>query len=651
MVRAFEQLHQSRFGFGMAGHRLIVEAISVEAVAAASSSEALSPAASPASSGDAQRAEPIDHAEARFDGGWRRIGIFDRRALSTAAPIEGPAMIAETHGTVVVEIGWHAELDRLGNLLLVRCLPRPTVEAIGTAADPVLLEVFNNLFMSIAEQMGDVLANTAQSVNIKERLDFSCALFDDAGNLVANAPHLPVHLGSMGESVRAVIRDHRATMRPGDSYVLNSPYDGGTHLPDITVVTPVFEERSSSILFFVASRGHHADIGGSTPGSMPPDSRTIEQEGILIDSQILVRDGRLRDDEIRQILSRGSFPARNPDQNLADLRAQVAANACGIQQVQAMLGRFGADAVKAYMRHVQDNAEEHVRRVIGRLRDGAFRCEMDDGATIAVAVRIDPVRREAVVDFSGTSSQRPGNMNAPAAITIASVLYVFRCLVDAEIPLNAGCLRPIRILIPEASMLAPRRPAAVVAGNVETSQVITDALFAALGVMAAAQGTMNNFTFGSDRYQYYETICGGSGAGAAFDGSDAVHTHMTNTRLTDPEVLEWRFPVRLETFAVRRGSGGNGSHPGGNGVVRRIAFLQPMTAAILSGRRSIPPFGLAGGSPAAAGRNSIERADGRYEFLGGTAWRQMAAGDRFIIETPGGGGYGAGSPGKPADNQ
>jgi 5-oxoprolinase (ATP-hydrolysing) len=466
-------------------------------------------------------------------------------------------------------------------------------------------------------------------------------MFDRDGGLVANAPHLPVHLGSMGESIETVIRERRGTMRPGEVYVLNAPYNGGTHLPDITVITPVFDDTGGDILFFVGSRGHHADVGGTTPGSMPPDSRTIEEEGVLIDNVVLVGQGRFREAEMRDLLSSGRYPARNVEQNLADLRAQVAANEKGVQELRKMVAHFGLGVVHAYMRHVQDNAEEQVRRVIDVMKDGAFAYEMDDGAVVSVAIRIHPESRSATIDFAGTSPQRTSNFNAPPAVAKAAVLYVFRTLIDDDIPLNAGCLKPLKIVIPEGSMLEPRWPAAVVAGNVETSQVITDALYGALGVMAAAQGTMNNFTFGNERHQYYETICGGSGAGPDFDGTDAVHTHMTNTRLTDPEVLEWRFPVLLRRFAIRRGSGGAGRHHGGCGVIRRIEFREAMTAAILSGHRRVPPFGLCGGSPGDLGRNRVERADGAIETLSGTDRTEMRRGDIFVVETPGGGGFGA----------
>jgi 5-oxoprolinase (ATP-hydrolysing) len=492
--------------------------------------------------------------------------------------------------------------------------------------------------------MGVTLANTSYSVNIKERLDFSCAIFDGEGQLIANAPHMPVHLGSMGESVQTVIVRRAGTMKRGDVYVLNAPYAGGTHLPDVTVITPVFLQdgahTNTAPMFYVASRGHHADIGGITPGSMPPDSRHVEEEGVLLDNVQLVAEGRFLEDEMRRILTSGRYPVRNVEQNLADLRAQVAACAKGVEELNKMVRHFGLPVVRAYMQHVQDNAEEAVRRVLDVLRDGRFEYEMDSGAKIAVTITIDRPKREATIDFTGTSPQQPTNFNAPSAVCKAAVLYVFRTLVDDEIPMNAGCLKPLSIVIPEGSMLNPRYPAAVVAGNVETSQCITDSLYGALGVMAAAQGTMNNFTFGNDTYQYYETICGGAGAGPDFDGCSAVQTHMTNSRLTDPEVLEWRFPVRLEDFRIRRGSGGAGAHRGGDGTVRTIRFLEPMLAVILANHRRIAPFGLGGGASGALGRNWVQRGDGSSEEFGATHQVRMDAGDIFVIETPGGGGFG-----------
>jgi 5-oxoprolinase (ATP-hydrolysing) len=519
-------------------------------------------------------------------------------------------------------------------------MERRASTAVGTRVDPVMLEIFNNLYMSIAEQMGLRLQNTAYSVNIKERLDFSCALFDALGNLIANAPHMPVHLGSMGESIKTVIRLNAGTMKPGNVYVLNAPYNGGTHLPDVTVITPVFS-ASGEILFYVGSRGHHADIGGITPGSMPPGSKVVEEEGVLVDNFLLVEEGRWREEEVVALLTAGRYPVRNVAQNIADLRAQVAANEKGVQELGRMVEHFGLDVVRAYMGHVQDNAEESVRRVLGVLKDGSFELPMDNGAVIRARISIAKDGRSAVIDFSGTSPQLPDNFNAPAAVCMAAVLYVFRTLVDDDIPLNAGCLKPLEVRIPEGCMLRPRYPAAVVAGNVETSQCITDALYGALGVLAASQGTMNNFTFGNARYQYYETVAGGSGAGPGFDGADVVQTHMTNSRLTDPEVLEWRFPVMLECFEIRHGSGGRGRWRGGHGAVRRVRFLEPMTAAILAGHRRVRPHGMAGGEPGQPGRDSIVRRDGSRVELGPFGQAEMAAGDAFVIESPGGGGYGA----------
>jgi len=541
----------------------------------------------------------------------------------------------------VVEPEWRAEVTPLDHLVLERAVPRQGGVAVGTRVDPVMLEIFNNLYMSIAEQMGLRLQNTAYSVNIKERLDFSCALFDAQGNLIANAPHMPVHLGSMGESIKTVIRLNSAKMKPGNVYVLNAPYNGGTHLPDVTVITPVFDSGGNEILFYVGSRGHHADIGGITPGSMPPGSKVVEEEGVLIDNFLLVEEGRFREQETVALLTSGSYPVRNVQQNIADLQAQVAANEKGVQELRRMVAHFGLDVVRAYMGHVQDNAEESVRRVIGVLKDGEFELPMDCDASIRTKITIGADRRSAKIDFAGTSPQLPNNFNAPAAVCMAAVLYVFRTLVDDDIPLNAGCLKPLEVSIPEGCMLRPRYPAAVVAGNVETSQCITDALYGALGVLAASQGTMNNFTFGNERHQYYETIAGGSGAGPGFDGADVVQTHMTNSRLTDPEVLEWRFPVRLESFEIRQGSGGRGRWRGGHGAVRRVRFLEPMTAAILSGHRLVRPHGMAGGEPGAAGRNYVLRADGRRTELGPFDQTEMAAGDVFVCESPGGGGYGA----------
>jgi len=636
MAAAFEAAHRQRYGFMMAGKPLVVEAVSVEAVGHTDAVD------DPDAPGQTTSALPRRLATVAVHTGGKahQAPVYDRDQLVPGNRIMGPAVIKEKIATTVVEPGWMAEVTRKNHVVLTRVEARPARVAIGTEADPVMLEVFNNLFMSIAEQMGFTLEKTAYSVNIKERLDFSCALFDRDGGLIANAPHMPVHLGSMGESVRAIIDRRKGTMNPGDVFVLNDPYHGGTHLPDITVVTPVFDDKGVEVLFYVASRGHHADIGGATPGSMPPDSTAIDQEGVLIDNFQLVEGGRFREAEVVELLTSGPHPVRNVQQNLGDLKAQIAANEKGAQELKRMVGQFGLDTVRAYMTHVQDNAEEQVRRVIDVLTDGTFEQPLDNGAVIRVKISIDKAKRSARVDFSGTSPQLDSNFNAPSAVCRAAVLYVFRTLVDDDIPMNEGCLKPIEIHIPQGSMLRPNPPAAVVAGNVETSQCITDALYGALGVMAAAQGTMNNFTFGNERYQYYETICGGSGAGPGFDGTSAVHTHMTNSRLTDPEVLEWRFPVLVEEFRIRRGSGGTGKWRGGDGAVRRVRFLEPMTAAILANHRRVPPFGLKGGAPGQVGRTIVHRGDGSIQELGPTDKAAMDAGDVFVIETPGGGGYG-----------
>ncbi|MFT3957156.1 MAG: hydantoinase B/oxoprolinase family protein [Piscinibacter sp.] len=633
---AFEAAYRQRFAFLMTERALVVEAVSVEAVGAgdapAENPQAmLAPAAMPA-------AETVK----LFSGGrWWDAALVVRDAAKPGLFIDGPAIIAEKNATTVVEPGWRARVTALDHLVLERVQPREQRRAIGTTVDPVMLEVFNNLFMNIAEQMGLQLQNTAYSVNIKERLDFSCALFDAQGSLIANAPHMPVHLGSMSESIKTVIARNAGRMQPGDVYALNDPYHGGTHLPDVTVVTPVFDEAGREILFYVGSRGHHADIGGTTPGSMPPFSTRIEEEGVQLDNVQLVEAGRLREAEMLALLSGGEHPSRNPQQNLADLKAQIAANQKGVQELRKMVSQFGLDVVQAYMRHVQDNAEESVRRVITRLKDGSFSLPLDNGAQIAVAIRVNVAERSAVIDFSGTSAQLENNFNAPTAVCMAAVLYVFRTLVGDDIPLNAGCLKPLKVIIPEGSMLNPRPPASVVAGNVETSTCITNALYGALGAMAAGQCTMNNFTFGNARHQYYETISGGSGAGPGFHGTSVVQTHMTNSRLTDPEVLEFRFPVRLESYAIRAGSGGVGKWTGGNGGTRRVRFLETMTASILSNGRRHGAFGMAGGAPGQPGANRVERSDGRVETLGHIGSVQMNPGDVFVIETPGGGGYGA----------
>jgi 5-oxoprolinase (ATP-hydrolysing) len=686
---AFEAAYRQRFAFLMAGRRLVVEAVSVEAIG-----EGDAPA-EPRHALDATGPAPTAATVRVYSGGrWWDAALIQREQARPGHVIDGPAIIAERNATTVVEPGWQARVTALDHLVLDRVQPREQRRAIGTTVDPVMLEVFNNLFMNIAEQMGLQLQNTAYSVNIKERLDFSCALFDAHGNLIANAPHMPVHLGSMSESIKTVVARNAGSMRPGDVYVLNDPYHGGTHLPDVTVVTPVYLEadegphpnplpqagegtampplpqagegtampplppagEGTELLplppegegrgegarptFYVGSRGHHADIGGVTPGSMPPFSTRIEEEGVQIDNVKLVDQGVLREAEILALLASGVHPSRNPQQNLADLKAQIAANEKGVQELRRTVEQFGLDVVQAYMRHVQDNAEESVRRVITKLRDGAYTLPLDNGAQIHVAIRVNAAERSAEIDFTGTSAQLANNFNAPTAVCMAAVLYVFRTLVDDDIPLNAGCLKPLEVIIPEGSMLNPRAPASVVAGNVETSTCITNALYGALGAMAAGQCTMNNFTFGNARYQYYETVSGGSGAGPDFNGTSVVQTHMTNSRLTDPEVLEFRFPVRLESYAIRKGSGGAGRYQGGDGGVRRVRFLEPMTASILSNGRHHGAFGMAGGSAGAPGINRVERADGSTLALDHIGSVEMAPGDVFVIETPGGGGYG-----------
>jgi 5-oxoprolinase (ATP-hydrolysing) len=634
MTASFEQAHRSRFGFIDRTRHLSIEAVSVEAV------------------GGGQEAEESDHAlslgqpepsgSTRFfsQGSWHNATVYKREHLSPGAQITGPSLLIEPHQTIVIEPGWSGEITEKNHVVLRRLEAVRTAPAIGTSADPVMLEVFNNLFMSIAEQMGLTLQNTAYSVNIKERLDFSCAVFDANGRLVANAPHMPVHLGSMDRSVESVIRTHGDQIRPGDVYAINAPYNGGTHLPDITVVTPVFDPPGRKILFFVASRGHHADVGGIAPGSMSPLATNIEEEGVYIDNFKLVDQGHFREEELNRLLTGAKFPVRNLVQNVNDLKAQIAANEKGAAELRRMVDHFGLDVVQAYMGHVQDNAAESVRRVIDALSDSSFAYEMDQGCFIRVKITVDRERREATVDFTGTSPQREDNLNAPEPVARAAVLYAFRVMVEGNIPMNAGCLRPIRIRIPKGSMLSPEYPAAVVAGNVEVSQAVTNCLFGALGAMAAAQGTMNNLTFGNDMYQYYETICSGAPAGPGFNGADAVHTHMTNSRLTDPEVLELRYPVVLEDFHIRRGSGGTGRWKAGDGTSRTIRFMQRMDCAILSGHRRIRPFGLAGGEPGQVGENWVRRASGNMERLAGCDQTVLEAGDAIIIKTPTGGGYG-----------
>lgn len=637
MTAQFERNHLQRFGFADPEKTLVVESAQVEVIGAGD----------PAAARGHQQEQAQTTAPSNPDrhltvmAGAEHLTPFHRREhLPVDQPVPGPAVIVEATGTLVVEPGWQAVRHTSGDIVLTRHQPLPSRQAIGTGVDPVMLEIFNNLFMSIAEQMGTVLANTAVSVNIKERLDFSCALFDRTGGLIANAPHIPVHLGSMGESIRAVIRQRHGSMRPGDAYALNAPYNGGTHLPDITVIKPVFDRQARQVLFYVAARGHHADVGGTAPGSMPPDSTSIEQEGILLDNLKLVDQGKFLERETRQLLAAGPWPARNIDTNIADFKAQLAACETGVRELLRMVDQFGLAVVNAYMGHVQDNAEESMRRVLSTLDDGSFSYPMDDGSRIQVAVRVNRQQRSALIDFTGTSPQHPGNFNAPSAVCRAAVLYAFRCLIDDRIPLNEGCLKPLKIIVPEHSMISPGYPAAVVAGNVETSQVIVDALLGALDAAAGSQGTMNNFTWGNEQFQYYETICGGAGATARSPGANAVHTHMTNSRLTDPEVLEWRFPVRLESFRIRQGSGGRGQFDGGNGCERRLRFLQPMTASILSGHRLVAPYGLAGGEPGKLGENWVEHADGRSTRLSCRGQVSVQTGDLFVIRTPGGGGYG-----------
>ncbi len=650
MKSAFEAEYRQRYSFLMDQRDLVIEAVSVEAIGLGESTEEAIDLRS-ARQGSLRPAELVK----MFSGGeWHDTPLYPREDTRPGDVMCGPAIIAEKNQTTVVEPGWQAEVTQKDHLVLKRVEARKQLKAIGTDADPVMLEVFNNLFMSIAEQMGLRLQNTAYSVTIKERLDFSCAIFDAEGNLIANAPHIPVHLGSMGESIKTVIQQNAGHIKPGDVYVLNAPYNGGTHLPDITVITPVFDDGGKEILFFLGSRGHHSDIGGTTPGSMPSDSKTVDEEGVLIDNFKMIDAGVYREAETRALLSSGQYPARNIEQNLADLRAQVAANQKGAEELKKMCQHFGLDVVKAYMTHVQNNAEEAVRRVITALKDGQYEYRLDPihgtQPVIKLALRVNREKREAEIDFTGTSPQLPINFNAPKSIAMAAVLYTFRTLVDSDIPLNAGCLKPLKVIVPEGSMLNPVYPAAVVAGNVETSQCVTQALYGALGVMSESQGSMNNFTFGNDQYQYYETISGGSSAGVTrnadgkivrgWSGTDVVQTHMTNSRMTDPEVLEWRFPVILEEYCIRQGSGGAGKWRGGNGGIRRIRFLEKMTASILSNNRATAPRGAEGGADGQPGINRVERKNGRIEVLAACAQAEMEPGDVFVIETPGAGGFG-----------
>ncbi|HZP77286.1 MAG TPA: hydantoinase B/oxoprolinase family protein [Pseudolabrys sp.] len=635
MKQSFEAAHKAQFGFVDEDKELVVEAVSVEAVGGgvkfAEPSATLTHASLPS---------PARMTRFYSAGSWHDARVFTRDQLAPGHKIPGPAIVMEPHQTIVVEDGWQAELTAKNHLVLSRVVAKKREHAIGTQADPIMLEVFNNLFMSIAEQMGVALQNTAYSVNIKERLDFSCAVFAHDGTLVANAPHMPVHLGSMDRAVETVIRENKGGIAPGDVFTINAPYNGGTHLPDITVCTPVFDDAGRDILFWVASRGHHADVGGISPGSMSPNATTIEEEGVYLDNFKTVDRGRFREQALMDALTGARYPARNPIQNINDMKAQIAANEKGVQELRKMVAQFTLPVVQAYMQHVQDNAAESVRRVIDRIHDSEFSYELDQGTVIKVKITVDKKKREATVDFTGTSPQQPTNFNAPEPVTRAAVLYVFRVMVDDDIPMNAGCLRPINIVVPPRSMLTPEYPAAVVAGNVEVSQAVTNCLFGALGALAAAQGTMNNLNFGNAKYQYYETICSGSPAGPGFNGTDAVHTHMTNTRLTDPEVLEFRYPVVLEDFHIRKDSGGRGKWHAGDGIRRTIRFLERMECTVLSGHRRVPPFGLAGGEHGQIGENWVRRKDGRMERLQGCDATMIDADEAIIIQTPTAGGYG-----------
>ncbi len=633
MRENFEATHKAQFGFTSPGTDIIVEAVTVESVGGGSDS------AEPEHTLQGGEASPMDTTRIYAGGEWHETPLYDRSRLKPGMTVTGPALIIEPHNTTVVEPGWQATISKLDHMVLTRAVAARREFAIGTTADPVMLEVFNNLFMSIAEQMGVTLEKTAYSVNIKERLDFSCAVFNADGQLVANAPHMPVHLGSMDKSVETIIANN-PVMQPGDVFMLNAPYNGGTHLPDITVVTPVFDADGMTILFYTASRGHHADVGGMAPGSMTPLATTIHEEGVVIDNFKMVDKGTFLKSETLELLTSGEYPCRNPGQNIADLKAQVAANEKGVQELRKMVRQFGLDVVQAYMNHVQDNAEESVRRVIGALHDCEYDYEMDAGQHIRVKITVDRDSRSATVDFTGTSEQQPNNFNAPRPVTNAAVLYVFRCMVADNIPMNAGCLKPITIITPPRTMLSPEYPAAVVAGNVEVSQAVTSCLFGALKAVAASQSTMNNFNFGNARYQYYETICSGTGAGPGYDGTPAVHTHMTNTRLTDPEILEFRYPVVLEDFHIRRNAGGHGKWSGGGGIRRTVRFLEQMDVSLLTGHRRVPPFGLEGGEPGEVGQNWCRRKDGTMEKLKACDQTVVHPGDAIIIQTPTGGGYG-----------
>ena len=634
MRERFDAAHKARYGFVAPSRELTIEMVAVEAIGETGKITDQRNALSQTP------ATPAAKVQMRSDAGWHEASLYVREDMLPGQQVVGPAVITEKTGTNIVEIGWRASVNEYGHLILERYQARPTEHAVGTTVDPVMLEVFNNLFMSIAEQMGVTLANTAYSVNIKERLDFSCALFDPAGNLVANAPHVPIHLGSMSDAVRTVVREVGTTMRSGDAYVLNSPFNGGTHLPDVTVITPVFDAAGADILFYVASRGHHADIGGKTPGSGPPDSKHIEEEGVVIDNFKMVEEGRFRLEETRALLASGRYPCRNIDQNIADLEAQVAANETGVREVRKMIENFGLDVVQAYMRHVQDNAEECVRQVLDRLNPGSFTYPLDTGAQIKVAISVDKEKREATIDFTGTSAQGDDNYNAPLPVVYSSVLYVFRAMVGVNIPLNQGCLKPLKIIAPEGTVINAQYPAAVISGNTEIGQSATDCLIGALGIMAGSQGTMNNFIWGNERIQNYETICGGSGAGPGFDGTDAVQVHMTNTRMTDPEVLEMRFPVRIEEFAIKHGTGGRGRYTGGSGITRRIRFFEDLTVTLLTGHRITQAYGGDGGEPGACGHNAVEQLDGTIKPLAPNDQYELKAGEAILMQTPGGGGWG-----------
>ena len=630
----FENIHKARFGFISPEKLLIVESIQVEVSCPSEHVESKNNKRTKRGTSSLARLNVV------MNGDSNPTSFYHRNNISTHDKIIGPAVIIEDTSTIVIEPGWQASINNNFDLILERTEKKQRMSAIGTKVDPIMLEIFNNLFMNVAEQMGTVLENTASSVNIKERLDFSCALFSPTGDLVANAPHVPVHLGSMSESIKTIIRENNETMMPGDAFLINAPYNGGTHLPDITLIKPVYDEQEEEVIFYVATRGHHADIGGTVPGSTPAYSKHIKEEGILIDNFTLVSKGVFLEEEIYNLLSSGDFPARNIKQNIADLKAQVASAEKGAQELLGVIQNYGLKVVHAYMQHVQDNAEESVRRILDVISDSSFTYKMDDGYQVSVAISVDKKKRSATIDFTGTSHQHPSNFNAPSAICHAAVLYVFRCLVDDNIPLNAGCLKPLKLIIPEHSMINPEYPAAVIAGNVETSQYIVDTLFGALGVVAASQGTMNNFTWGNDRIQNYETICGGSGASAEQNGCSAVHTHMTNSRLTDPEVLEWRFPVRLESFSIRNNSGGDGIHKGGDGVDRRLRFLESMTVNMIAGHRVVPPYGIEGGKPGAVGENYVIHKDARITELGTKGQIEVVKDDVFVLKTPGGGGYG-----------